>query len=71
MKLKYCVNNDTTHNPGYHHEVHTLKHAEELKISNKIILGSFDNCAEALKEARKLYANADGCKICCYECHTG
>jgi hypothetical protein len=33
--MDYYVNNDPTYNPGYHHEVHTAEHANELMIKNK------------------------------------
>lgn len=67
----YYVNNDQTNNPGQHHEVHTEEHAKELKILNKTLLGFFFSCDDAIKEARKLYDDADGCAICCPQCHEG
>jgi hypothetical protein len=67
----YYVNNDSTYNPGYHHEVHTEKHANELMIKNKTYLGYYSNCYDALNEAKKLYHDADGCAICCPLCHRG
>lgn len=68
---RYYVNNDQTKNPGLHHEVHTQEHADELRINNKTYLGYFSSCHGALGEAKKLYADADGCKVCCPECHRG
>lgn len=32
---KYYINNNQTHNPGLHHEVHTEEHAQQLKIASK------------------------------------
>lgn len=51
------------------HEVHQdgCKHLPEYE--NRKILGSFSNCSEALKEAKKHYSNVDGCFYCCTECH--
>lgn len=66
---KYCVNNDQTANPRLNHEVHTEKHASGLDISNKTSLGYFNSCADAVKKAKQIYADADGCAICCPECH--
>ena len=67
----YYVNNDQTTNPGYHHEVHTEKHARELNISNKSYLGYFSNCTGAVNKAKEIYNDADGCAICCSLCHRG
>lgn len=67
----YYINNDQTKNPGLHHEVHTESHANELKISNKSYLGYFSNCQSALIKAKEKYNDADGCAICCPNCHKG
>ncbi|NMA84937.1 MAG: hypothetical protein GX962_13870 [Epulopiscium sp.] len=71
MKEFYYVNNDQTKNPGLHHEVHTEEHAKKLNIINKSYLGYYDNCRDAVKKAREIYENADGCAICCPLCHKG
>lgn len=71
MYQYYYVNNDQTHNPGLHHEVHTQECAEKLGIINKSYLGCYNNCQDALTEAKKKYYDADGCVQCCYYCHTG
>jgi hypothetical protein len=63
----YYVNNDTTYNPGYHHEVHTEKHSNELMIKDKTYLGYYSN----LTKAKNFYSKADGCAICCPLCHRG
>ena len=35
----------------------------------RIFLGYFNNCHEAVKEAKKTYPfTADGCRYCCPEC---
>jgi len=67
----YYVNNNQTRNPGLHHEVHTKEHAEELRIISKTYLGYFENEVEAVSEAKKIYADADGCAICCPKAHRG
>lgn len=67
----YYVNNDSTQNPGWHHEVHTSDHAAELKISNKTRLGYYDNEVRAVQAAKSIYQDADGCAVCCPRAHRG
>jgi hypothetical protein len=67
----YCVNNDHTRNPGLHHEVHTERHAKYLGIRNRTYLGYFEDCHSAVAKAKLFYADADGCAVCCPECHKG
>ncbi len=68
---QYIVNRDQTKNPGLHHEVHTLSHAQQLGISNYIYLGFHTGCSTAVTEAQQRYEDADGCAICCAFCHQG
>ncbi len=68
---QYYVNNNPTLNPGYHHEVHTQSHANELNITNKTYLGYYTNCVEAVNKAKGIYNDADGCATCCPLCHRG
>lgn len=68
---KYIVNKDDTQNPGWHHEVHTKKHADELGIRNQLDLGYHDGCTTAVAKAKEYYSDADGCITCCYWCHKG
>ncbi len=67
----YIVNNNQTRNPGLHHEVHTLEHANELGIINKTNLGYFATEVEAVNRARIYYWDADGCANCCPKAHKG
>ena len=67
----YIVNNNRTTNPGLHHEVHTREHANTLRISDYTELGYFNSGIEAKAAAKKIYTDADGCKVCCLEAHTG
>lgn len=67
----YYVNNDPTYNPGYHHEVHTAEHVNQLMIKNMTYLGYYSNCFDALHRAKMFYYDADGCAICCPLCHKG
>ena len=67
----YVVNKNQTRNPGLHHEVHTLEHANKLGITNRIILGSFSNEVAAVARAKIYYQDADGCATCCPKSHRG
>ena len=49
----YYVNNNPTCNPGFHHEVHTKEHANDLGIYNKTLVGYYDNEIEAVNNAKK------------------
>jgi hypothetical protein len=64
----YYVNNLPQRNGD--HEVH-LEHCSFLPLSqNRTYLGSFSNCNDAVKEAKKHYKQVDGCYYCSKECHT-
>ena len=65
----YYVNDDQTHNPGLHHEVHTKEHAEQLKIRNTTYVGYFSDEIQAVAQAKKIYSDADGCATCCPKAH--
>lgn len=71
MAKYYVVNRDQTRNPGLHHEVHTLEHAAQLGITNRILLGLFVNEVDAVSAARSYYYDADGCAVCCPHAHRG
>ena len=68
---RYIVNQNATFNPGYHHEVHTQEHADQLEIRDRIELGWFTNEIEAVEYAKRYYFNADGCATCCPKAHKG
>lgn len=67
----YVINRNTTLNPGMHHEVHTLEHAQALRIQNVINLGFFSDEKSAVNAAKRYYLDADGCAICCPKAHRG
>lgn len=67
----YYINNNSTCNPGFHHEVHTKEHAEQLQISSKTYLGYFSSEVEAVQKGKEYYSDADGCAICCPKAHRG
>ena len=67
----YCINKNSTNNPGCHHEVHTHEHAETLRIRDKINLGWCANEVEAVQKGKLYYTDADGCALCCPRVHKG
>ena len=52
------------------HEVHKSGCSYMPDSSNRRHLGDFTNCDDAVKEAKKIYDNVDGCYYCCNPCHT-
>jgi hypothetical protein len=71
MYQYYYVNDDQTHNPGLHHEVHTEEHAKKLGIRSKTYVGYFSNEIDAVAKAKSIYRDADGCATCCPKAHRG
>jgi hypothetical protein len=69
MLIHYVVNKISTGNPYYNHEVHTDGCQWMPLPENRVDLGYFNSCSEALTEARKYYSNVDGCATCCPSCH--
>lgn len=67
MKKSYYVN--TQAQSGGEHEVHTGDCSYLPNVENRKYLGYFDNCKDALAEAKKTYSNVDGCYYCCNSCH--
>jgi len=59
-------------NPNNNHEVHKETCRHFTILTSYIDLGEFVFCSTAVQTARDLgFANVDGCKECCIECHTG
>lgn len=56
--------------PTGEHEVHESSCSYLPSVENRIYLGTFANCATAIREAQKYYAKVDGCYWCCRPCHT-
>jgi len=52
------------------HEVHKTGCQWLPSEQNRKYLGEFDNCADAVKEAKKTYPQSNGCRTCSNECHT-
>lgn len=63
----YYVNKNAQSNGD--HEVHTSSCSDLPNSDNRIYLGNFDTCAEAIREAKKRYDDVDGCYYCCRACH--
>ena len=64
----YYVNQNAQ--PTGEHEVHKAGCEYLKKVVKRLTLGDFSNCHDAVREAKKHYANSDGCYYCCNECHT-
>ena len=66
---KYYVNKNAQ--PNGDHEVHVEDCSHFPYPQNKLYLGNFNNCHNAVEEAKKHYpTTADGCYYCCKPCHT-
>lgn len=65
---KYYVNKQAQ--PTGEHEVHKEDCTYLPTEENRLYLGSFDNCHDAIKKAKEYYDNVDGCYYCSEECHT-
>lgn len=52
------------------HEVHELGCSYMPSQQNQLYLGSFSNCHDAVREAKKHYRQSNGCYWCAKECHT-
>lgn len=63
--MKYYVNNKAQSTGE--HEVHTANCS--FLPSDRKYLGEFNNCDDAVKEAKKTYTKVDGCYYCCNSCH--
>tara|TARA_R110002072_G_scaffold75624_5_gene177881 strand:- start:3952 stop:4158 length:207 start_codon:yes stop_codon:yes gene_type:complete len=64
----YYVNKNAQANGD--HEVHKSTCSWMPNAENRLFLGNFDNCREAVKEAKKYYHQSNGCYYCSNECHT-
>lgn len=64
----YYVN--MTAQPTGEHEVHTSTCPYLHQAHSKLPLGECRDCAEAIRKAKTVYSNVDGCYYCCPQCHT-
>jgi len=65
---RYYVNRNEQ--PNGDHEVHKEGCDWMPEDENRKYLGNFDNCSDAVKEAKKTYSQSNGCYYCCNACHT-
>jgi len=65
----YHVNKNAQSNGD--HEVHVSGCGHAPDSSNRLQLGDFTNCRDAVREAKKHYAKSNGCYYCANDCHTG
>lgn len=64
----YYVNKQAQDNGD--HEVHKSGCSWMPAAENRVHLGSFSNCRDAVRKAKTIYSQSDGCYYCCTECHT-
>lgn len=73
--MNYIINkNKQDSKSGENFEVHNLNSCEHLpKEENRIHLGNFNNCQEAMSHAKLIYPGSrnyiDSCYYCCLACH--
>lgn len=65
----YYVNTEAQSNGD--HEVHKSDCEFLPDGENRLFLGSFSNCRDAVQEAKEHYPQSNGCAACSPECHTG
>jgi len=68
MAYNYYVNTNVQSNGD--HEVHRDPCTYLPDAANRIHLGLFSSCADAVREARKHYVQVNGCYYCSPACHT-
>lgn len=65
---RYYVNKNAQANGD--HEVHATGCSFMPVPENRIYLGEFSTCTEAVREARKYFSQVNGCYYCCRAGHT-
>lgn len=65
---KYYVNKKAQSNGD--HEVHNETCYRLPDVANRLYLGEFSSCAEAVAAAKRHYSKADGCYYYSPTCHT-
>ena len=65
---RYYVNKNAQSNGD--HEVHTSGCSFMPDEANRLYLGDFSNCRDAVREAKKTYPQSNGCYYCSNACHT-
>ncbi|MDD2208751.1 MAG: hypothetical protein PHU45_05350 [Bacilli bacterium] len=65
--MRYYVNKNQQ--VGGEHEVHTSDCIFLPELDNRIYLGEYISCQQAVTIAKKYYNEVDGCSYCCNACH--
>ncbi len=65
---RYYVNKNIQDNGD--HEVHTTGCSWLPKVENRIYLGDFNHCKDAVTEAKKQYSQVNGCHYYSNDCYT-
>lgn len=65
---KYYVNKNAQSNGD--HEVHKESCSYLPNLENRIYLGVFSNCSDAVNAAKSHYSKVNGCYYCSINCHT-
>jgi hypothetical protein len=52
------------------HEVHDEYCSYLPKLENRLYLGTYLDCKQAITKAKEYYNQVDGCYYCSNECHT-
>jgi hypothetical protein len=66
----FCVNKNSQSYPEEgEREVHKEGCTTPPLFANRVDLGDFDSCKEAVAAAGKIYKKVDGCKNCIPACH--
>lgn len=68
MKKSYYVSKIRQANGD--HEIHTSTCTFFPDASNRIYLGDFTSCQEAVRAAKNHYNQVNGCYYCSNACHT-
>lgn len=66
---RYYVN-DNPQPVSRDHEVHKDGCSWLALIVSKTYLGMYDNCRDAVRKARTIYTDSNGCAYCSPTCHT-
>ncbi len=64
----YFVNKNAQNNGD--HEVHKSSCSYIPDSGNRIYLGDFATCQEAVRKAKEHFRQSNGCFYCSNECHT-
>ena len=68
VEIRYYVNRHPQDNGD--HEVHKEDCQFLPDKENRVDLGLFYDCEQAVEKAKKDYPQADGCWFCAERCHT-